>query len=339
MEGLAWLQPEGMALWAGVLLVFSSGLTSFIAAAFGLGGGIVLLAIMGSLMPVATMIPVHGVVQLGSNAGRMLVMLKSIKTGIILPFLLGSLIGGSIGGAAVIRMPPEILQIGLGCFVLWSIWGRPPAIQPGRFAMAATGLVSTCLTMFFGATGVFVATMVKTLKFDRLAFVATHATCMTIQHGIKVVAFGLLGFAYGHYAPLMIMMIGSGLLGTLAGRYVLERTADERFHLILNALLTILALRLLWQGASAVIDVGCRMGLRARFRSYRVISSCCSRGQARKRAKSDAAHRLRPMTTPEPAARRPFGCPCPWRLRRPMALAMRRIAARQAPRIHSRTRP
>ncbi len=251
---MAWLQPEGMALWASGMLILASGITSFIAGAFGLGGGIVLLAIMGSLMPVATMIPVHGVVQLGSNAGRMLMLLRHVDTSIILPFALGSLIGGAVGSAIVIRMPPELLQIGLGFFVLWSIWGRPPALKSGRSAMAATGLVSTFLTMFFGATGVFVAAVVKTFGFDRLTFVATHATCMTLQHGIKVVAFGLLGFAYGQYAPLMFLMVGSGLLGTYVGRYVLKRTADERFHLILNGLLTLMALRLLWQGVSAALS-------------------------------------------------------------------------------------
>jgi uncharacterized membrane protein YfcA len=245
-----------MALWASGTLIAASGVTSFIAGAFGLGGGIVLLAIMGSLMPVTTMIPVHGVVQWGSNAGRMLMMLRHIDTSLIMPFALGSLVGGAIGSAVVIRMPPELLQIGLGFFVLWSIWGRLPALASGRTAMAGTGLVSTFLTMFFGATGVFVASVVKTLGFDRLTFVATHATCMTLQHGIKVAAFGLLGFAYGQYAPLMLLMIGSGLLGTYAGRYVLKRTADERFHLILNGLLTVMALRLLWQGASVAFSTG-----------------------------------------------------------------------------------
>ncbi|MGI9418891.1 MAG: TSUP family transporter [Geminicoccaceae bacterium] len=256
MEGLAWLQPEGMALWASGALILASGLTSFIAAAFGLGGGIVLLAIMGSLMPVVTMIPVHGVVQLGSNAGRMLMMLKTVETGILLPFLVGSLIGGAVGSVMVIRMPAELLQIGLGVFVLWSVWGRLPALGAGRSAMAATGLVSTFLTMFFGATGVFVASVIRTLGFDRLTFVATHATCMTLQHGIKVIAFGLLGFAFGDYAALMFLMIASGLLGTFAGRYVLTRTPDERFQLILNGLLTLMALRLLWQGASAFLATG-----------------------------------------------------------------------------------
>ncbi|NJO36718.1 MAG: sulfite exporter TauE/SafE family protein [Rhizobiales bacterium] len=255
MDVFAWLQPEGMALWASAALILASGVTSFIAGAFGLGGGVVLLAIMGSLMPVTTMIPVHGVAQLGSNAGRMLVMRRHVDTSMIVPFVIGCVIGVAVGSVVVVRMPPELLQLGLGLFVLWSIWGKPPALRTGRSAIAATGLISSFLTMFFGATGVFVAAVIKTLRFDRLTFVATHATCMTFQHGIKVIAFGFLGFAYGEYALLMVLMVASGFLGTLLGRHVLQRTADERFHLILNGLMTIMALRLLWQGAGAFFGV------------------------------------------------------------------------------------
>ena len=68
-------------------------------------------------------------------------------------------------------------------------------------------------------------------------------------------------------------------------------------------------------------------------------TSRCSRGQVRKKPLSDAAHRSRLMTTLEPAATRPFGWLCPWPLCRPPPLAMRRIAARRASPIRSRTRP
>jgi hypothetical protein len=40
--------------------------------AFGIGGGAALLAVMASLVPPAALIPVHGVVQVGSNLGRAL---------------------------------------------------------------------------------------------------------------------------------------------------------------------------------------------------------------------------------------------------------------------------
>ena len=64
------LLPEGLAPAVAALLVVASSFTSALTAAFGLGGGIAMLALMGLFVPVAALIPVHGAVQLGSNTGR-----------------------------------------------------------------------------------------------------------------------------------------------------------------------------------------------------------------------------------------------------------------------------
>ena len=154
----------------------------------------------------------------------------------------------------MVQLPPEILKIGLAAFVLWSAWGRP-FTAAGRFAIALTGAFSSFLTMFFGATGTFISAMVKTLKLGRLEHVATHSACMVAQHLIKVAAFGLLGFAYGPYLPLIVAMVASGFLGTVVGKRVLVRMQDRNFHRILSVVLTLLALRLLYDGI-AILAAG-----------------------------------------------------------------------------------
>ncbi len=238
---------------AGLALVAISAATSFLTAAAGIGGGVVLLAAMAVLMPAQALIPVHGLVQLGSNAGRTLIMLRAVKTTVLLPFVAGSLVGVAIGGLTVLQLPPAVLKIGLAGFVLWSAWGRPFAAA-GRFAIALTGAFSSFLTMFFGATGTFVSAMVKTLQLGRLEHVATHSACMVAQHLIKVAAFGLLGFAYGPYLPLILAMIASGFLGTVLGKRLLLKQEDGSFHLVLSVVLTLLALRLLYDGAAILLS-------------------------------------------------------------------------------------
>ena len=238
---------------AAFALVAISAATSFLTAAAGIGGGVVLLAAMAVLMPAQALIPVHGLVQLGSNAGRALIMLRDVKTGVLLPFVAGSLLGVAIGGLTVVQLPPAILKIGLAGFILWSAWGRSFAAA-GRFAIVLTGAFSSFLTMFFGATGTFISAMVKTLELGRLEHVATHAACMVAQHLIKVAAFGLLGFAYGPYLPLIVAMIVSGFLGTVLGKRLLLRMKDRSFHRILSVILTLLALRLAYDGASVLIS-------------------------------------------------------------------------------------
>ena len=53
-----------------IILIILAGFTSMVSAAFGAGGGLMLLVIMASMMPMSVVIPVHGLVQLGSNANR-----------------------------------------------------------------------------------------------------------------------------------------------------------------------------------------------------------------------------------------------------------------------------
>jgi len=233
------------------LVIAASFATSFITAAFGIGGGGVLLAILASLVPPAALIPVHGLVQLGSNVGRAAIMFRYRDQGVLLAFTAGSIIGVALGGSVVVQLPPNLLKVGVGLFILWSVLATPPAFM--RRSAAIAGGFSSFLTMFFGGTGPFVASYVKTMGFNRMTYVATHALLMTVQHLLKTVTFGFLGFAFSQWLPLVAAMVASGFLGTVAGRQVLIRTNETRFKTILNAILMVLALRLIWSGANGLI--------------------------------------------------------------------------------------
>lgn len=244
-----WLVPTDVGLTASAALIALSAATSFLTAAAGIGGGIILIAVMAVLMPAHALIPIHGVVQIGSNLGRAAIMIKGVEWRVILLFCIGSLIGAAIGGMTAVQLPPAILNIGLACFILWSVWA-PPVTAAGRFKVIITGVFSSFLTMFFGATGSFVSAMVKSMKMGRVEHVATHSACMVAQHAIKVVAFGLLGFSYGPYAGLVVAMVLSGFLGTVIGKHVLVKMNDKTFHRVLAVILSVLALRLLYEGVT-----------------------------------------------------------------------------------------
>lgn len=72
-----------------------------------------------------------------------------------------------------------------------------------------------------------------------------------IQHGSKVVAFSFIGFAFGPYITLLVGLLAFGLLGTYVGRMVLNRLPEEIFRIGLRIILTLLALRLLYDAARA----------------------------------------------------------------------------------------
>ena len=245
---MAELLHAGLGWPVALVAVGISFLSSLITAAFGIGGGAVMLAVLATLLPAPAIIPVHGLVQLGSNAGRSLLFFRHIHREALLPFLVGAVIGIALGSTFVVQLDPGMLQITVGAFILWTVFFTTPRLM-GRSA-GITGAFSSFLTMFVGGTGPFVATYVKTLGLDRVRHVGTHAAMMTAQHLLKTIAFGLLGFAFAQWAGFIALLILFGFLGTVVGRSVLLRIDEARFKRILSIILTVLALRLIYAGAA-----------------------------------------------------------------------------------------
>jgi uncharacterized protein len=232
------------------LLVGLAGFTSALTAIAGIGGGVIMLAAMASLLPPAAVIPVHAVVQLGSNAGRMLVMRQWVDTTRLVPFILGSIVGIAIGGSLAINLPGEALRLVLGLFILQTIWLPIAAMAAikGR-GLALGGAIASFLTMLVGATGPYVSAILRPLGLGKEGLIATHAAAMTAQHGLKMLAFGLLGFAFAPWLPLVAAMIAAGFLGTLVGRHWLGRLSQHHFDRLIQVVLTVLALDLVLRSA------------------------------------------------------------------------------------------
>ena len=251
MDILASVIPSDLGPAAALGLLIASFFTSFMTVALGIGGGALLLALMASVMPPAALIPVHGVIQLGSNLFRALLLRAHLHCPPVMAFAIGAVVGVAIGGAIAVELPQGAVLVGVGAFVIFNVFTKPPAWLSRHGWISGT--VSSFLTMFFGATGPFVATYVKSLALDRQSHVATHATLMTLQHGLKIVTFGLLGFAFGPWLLFMAAMIATGFAGTVTGRLVLLRMTDKLFKRALDILLILISLRLIWQGASQLI--------------------------------------------------------------------------------------
>jgi uncharacterized membrane protein YfcA len=232
-----------------------AGFTSALTAMAGIGGGVVMLAAMASLLPPAAIIPVHAVVQVGSNIGRALVLRHWIDRTRLLPFLLGSLVGVTLGGSVAVSLPGDALRLVLGLFILQTVWlpiAAMAAIE-GR-GLALGGAVASFLTMLVGATGPYVLALLKPLGLERQGLVATHAAAMTAQHGLKIIAFGLLGFAFAPWLPLIAAMVAAGFVGTLVGRHFLGRLSERQFGQLIKVVLSVVALVLVLRAAWQLAD-------------------------------------------------------------------------------------
>lgn len=243
---IAALLPPGLDAWAAALLITASFFTSALTVSVGIGGGVALLALMGYLVPVAAIIPVHGVVQLGSNVGRAALLRSHVAWLCLAAFFIGAVPGAWAGSSVVGALSDSVLKAALGGFILLITWMRLPRLAAIRLpGFAVTGAITTFLTMIFGATGPFNAVVLSKTFPDRLRFQATTAAVMSLQHLVKTAAFGLAGFAFGPWLPLIAAMVLTGLAGTWVGTHILRKTPESRFQLIFKICLTVLALDLI----------------------------------------------------------------------------------------------
>jgi len=240
------LLPESLSLSASIALIAISFVASGLTAAIGIGGGTLMLASMAQILPAVAIIPLHGVVQLGSNAGRAAVFAKHLNLHLVSSFVTGAILGVLFGGSIVVALPDSVIKVVLACFILASVW--LPALRTVKLGLRGLflgGILTSALTMFVGATGPMVISLLRSFKQSPIELVANNALCLLCQHTLKVLVFGLLGFTFQPYIGLLFFMIIAGFAGTLIGKQILLKRADSEFTWLLNVVLTIMAIRLL----------------------------------------------------------------------------------------------
>tara|TARA_Y100000588_G_scaffold219946_1_gene233836 strand:- start:36 stop:761 length:726 start_codon:yes stop_codon:yes gene_type:complete len=229
-----------------IYLIVLSFVTSAFTAVIGMGGGIMLISLMPGLLPVPAVVPVHGVVQLASNASRVALGLRHVEWRIFWPFVGGAVLGAGLGSRFVLALPTDYFPVLLGSFILLVVWMPKVEVNwrlPGKFI--ALGAVQTFLSLFIGVGGPLTSSFLWREGLGRERIVLTHAAAMSGLHCFKVLAFGLLGFVFQPYLTLIVAMIVSVSLGSFVGTRLRRRVPETAFRAIYRTVVTVLALRLI----------------------------------------------------------------------------------------------
>ncbi|MDX5328392.1 MAG: sulfite exporter TauE/SafE family protein [Marinobacter sp.] len=246
------LFPEAISPGVALFLLLASAITSMLTAVLGAGGGVLLLVLMASWMPPAAIIPVHGMIQLGSNTGRAVLTRHHIDWKVIAAFTPGVIAGAALGAWLLVDLPAHLWQLSIALFVLYLCWGpKLPKASFGPVGIFIASAATSFVSLFVGATGPLVAAFIKQIHRDRFKTVATFAAAMTLQHAPKALVFGVAGFVFSDWLLFILAMIACGFTGTWLGLHVLKSMTNRWFSLAFNLVLTLLALRLLWQAAES----------------------------------------------------------------------------------------
>ena len=239
--------PSGLDGWLALILIISSFFTSGITAALSLGGGITLIAILTFFLPAAIAVPMHGVVQFGSNSGRAYLRRKDIQWQYAIWFALGGIPGAILGGQIAVWMPNRLFTLLIAAFLLYSVWGPKPSSRNRQpIALFGFGAFAAFISMIIGVSGPIVSGLLKFID-DRKQFVATHAVLMTFQNTAKILVFIFLGFAFYDYAALLFAMVVAGFAGTWVGGKLLDRLPEKAFRKAFKIAMTAIAAILIYR--------------------------------------------------------------------------------------------
>jgi uncharacterized membrane protein YfcA len=226
--------------------------TSILSAVVGMAGGITLLAVMLLFLEPLAAIPLHGVIQLVSNSSRAAIQRRHVDLPILLRYSALLVPMGWVGLHLANALPAAATRVIIGIFVLVATWfpgwlllgTHPEETNPGRRFLVLGGVVGL-LNMAIGATGPLIAPFFLNLGLDRRALVGTKAACQTLGHLVKIVLFGVTGFAFGSHLALLVTAGACVVAGTWLGSRILERVSERLFRRLYLGVLTAIALRLL----------------------------------------------------------------------------------------------
>lgn len=230
------------------LVAFS---TSLLTAVIGLGGGVLLMLVMPGFMPLTVIVPVHAWVQFASNVTRVGFALDQVSWSLLPPLLLGSLVGAGLGAALVDVIPLDAWPLVAGLVILIVTWLPIERWLPiDRAALFFLGFYQTGLGMVAGATGPLGAAILAKIRIDRDWLVVNTGLYMTLNHGIRGMAFGLMGFTLGAWWLWVAVMSVATLLGSWLGTRLRSRVPQRNFVGLFRWVVTLLALRLMWMAGS-----------------------------------------------------------------------------------------
>lgn len=213
-----------------------------------MGGGITLLAVMAALMPAASVVPIHGAIQLTSNGTRTLLFLKHVHWGIFAYYVVPAILGVVIGARLYLGSELPWFKPAVGTFILVylaTLQRTPRLRQLPLYTFAILGLVTGTLASLIGATGPLIAPFFLRDDLDKEQVIATKAAVQITTHVTKLPAFALLGFDYTAHVAVLVPLIAAAIFGTMFGKRYLSRMSSETFRRLFTAVLTLIALYLL----------------------------------------------------------------------------------------------
>jgi uncharacterized membrane protein YfcA len=229
-----------------VFFAILSFLTSLLTSIFSVGGGLIMLLALAQSFSPATLIPLHGSIQLANNFSRTLVYREFVQWELIKHIVISTMFGALVGIFLFGTLSENLLLILIAGTILFLTWA-----PLDNFILSIMkndwfcGFISGFAGIFVGANGPLVTAYLRTKNLSPERLVANHGAIMIFQHGIKIALFtSFFNFIILDYFIFILILALTGYAGANLGRRLISKVPFKSFNIILKVLLTLLAFSL-----------------------------------------------------------------------------------------------
>ena len=242
-----------------ITLTLCALITSSISAVIGMGGGIILLAIMAIIIPDGYMaIALHGIIQMFSNGTRTFIFRNHLKKQLLWEFFQGSFIGLGLSTIIIYTITQyydvssanqikfEFLKPIIGIYIIWYLYLKGPKKKKKNKLFRIVGLIGGISSVFIGAAGPLIAPFFLRDSLHKKNIIANKAACQLISHFGKIPIFMyLFDVNYINEYSTLIPLIISVYIGTNIGKKLLNFIPEKTFKILFKVCLTIISIRLI----------------------------------------------------------------------------------------------
>lgn len=233
-----------------LLLALTGLFTSALSGVAGLGGGTILIGVIYALglAPIEA-IPLFAAVQLISNLTRTAAYVRHVEWRAAGWFLLAAIPATALLAPFAAQVNVHVIQLILAALIAISLLPSQTAKPlPPRVAFVAAGAANGALGMFVGATGLFVGRLFLRPEWPKQKVVATLALTQVFGHGLRVIAYGVVGFSAFTKPLVLLPVCASVIIGTLLGKQLNGRLSEAAFRTLFQGILIALTLKLTYDG-------------------------------------------------------------------------------------------
>lgn len=238
------------------LILASVFATAVLSGVLGMAGGMILMAILVSVVPVSVAMMLHGAVQAMSNGSRTWFLREFVQWRILPPYIVGAAL--ALGGFTAVALVPDagvvLILVGAMPF-LARVTPRLSALDMNHWPTAALcGAVVTAAQLLAGASGPLLDMFYLNSTLNRHQVVASKAITQTLGHLLKLVYYGLIIGSVGTLPWwIYVLAMATAVAGTRVGTRLLDRLADDTFRRVSGWVILVIATACLVEGVRTLV--------------------------------------------------------------------------------------